>query len=77
MPTHQYQQVADSLRQRIRDGTYPPGTKLPSRSQLRHQHGVSDIVIGAAMRILKQEQLVETLAGVGVYVADPLPPERK
>jgi GntR family transcriptional regulator len=63
MPTYPYQQVADLLRARIRDGSYPPGAKLPSRTQLRAEHGVSDI-------------LIETLPGVGVYVADPLPPER-
>lgn len=74
MPTYPYQQIADQLRARIRDGTYPPGSKLPSRTELRAEHGRSDIVVGAAMRILKQEGLIETLPGVGVYVADPLPP---
>lgn len=69
-----YQQLAERLRAGIRDGTYPPGSKLPSRAQLRAQYECSDIVVGAAMRLLRQDGLIETLPGVGVYVADPLPP---
>lgn len=74
MPTYPYQRVTDAIRNQIRDGTYSPGQKLPSRAALCAEYGVSDIVVGAAMRILRQERLVETLPGVGVYVADPLPP---
>jgi DNA-binding GntR family transcriptional regulator len=71
MPKYPYEVVADSIRERIQDGTYPPGSKLPSRAQLCEEFGVSDIVVGSAMRILKGEGLTETLPGVGVYVAEP------
>jgi GntR family transcriptional regulator len=72
MPKYPYEVVADSIRERIKDGTYgPPGSKLPSRAQLCEEFGVSDIVVGSAMRILKGEGLTETLPGVGVYVAEP------
>lgn len=74
MPKYLYEQVTDALRASIRDGTYPPGSKLPSRRELREQFDVSDIVIGTAMRAVRSDGLVETLAGVGVYVVDPLPP---
>lgn len=73
MPTYVYERVTATLRGRIRDGTYPPGSKLPTRSELRKEFGVSDIVITFAMRALRQDQLVVTLAGVGVYVADTPP----
>lgn len=69
MPKYPYEVVADSIRERIRNGTYPPGSKLPSRAQLCEEFGVSDIVIGSAMRLLKQDNLTETLPGIGVYVA--------
>jgi GntR family transcriptional regulator len=69
MPKYPYEVVADSIRERIRSGTYPPGSKLPSRAELCAEFGVSDIVVGSAMRILKTEGLTETLPGVGVYVA--------
>jgi GntR family transcriptional regulator len=73
MPKYPYEVVADSIRGRIKDGTYPPGSKLPSRAQLCEEFGVSDIVVGSAMRILKGEKLTETLPGVGVYVAENPP----
>jgi GntR family transcriptional regulator len=73
MPTYAYERVTNALRDKIRGGFYPPGSKLPTRAQLRIDHGVSDIVITFAMRALRQEGLIETLPGVGVYVADPLP----
>ena len=69
MPKYPYEVVADTIRQRIQDGKYPPGSKLPSRAELCAEFGVSDIVVGSAMRILKAEKLTETLPGVGVYVA--------
>ncbi|WP_425413537.1 GntR family transcriptional regulator [Micromonospora rhizosphaerae] len=49
----------------------PPGTKLPSRSQLCKEYGVSDTVVGKAMMILRATGLTETLEGVGVFVAEP------
>ncbi len=75
VPKYAYEQLADTLRERILDGTYPPGSKLPSRSQLANEFGVSDIVVGRAMWILRREELTESLPGVGVFVVDPLPGE--
>lgn len=74
MPKYRYEQLADSLRERIRSGEFQPGDKLPSRSHLEVEYGVSDPVIGSAMRILRDEGLVEALHGVGMFVCDPLPP---
>ncbi len=72
-PTHKYQQVADAIRDRIRDGTYPPGSFLPTRAELREQFECSDIVVNSAMRILRGEGLVSTLNGRGTYVTEPAP----
>jgi DNA-binding GntR family transcriptional regulator len=73
MPTYPYQRVADEIRAEIKAGTYPPGSKLPSRKVLCQSHGVSSIVVNSAMRILRAEGWVETLNGVGSYVAETLP----
>ncbi len=72
-----YERVTNELRRRIREGVYQPGERLPSRSEMQAEFGVSDIVIGAAMRALKAERLTEPKPGVGTYVADPLPPENR
>lgn len=74
MPKYRWEEIADTLRQRIKDGTYPPGTRLPSRRQLEREFECTDPPVGTAMRTLKQEGLVETLNGVGAYVAENLPP---
>ncbi|MCF0093197.1 winged helix-turn-helix transcriptional regulator [Micromonospora orduensis] len=70
MPKQQYQVLADELRTKIESGAWPPGTKLPSRSQLCKEYGVSDTVVGKAMMILRATGLTETLEGVGVFVAE-------
>ncbi|SDZ07283.1 regulatory protein, gntR family [Micromonospora pattaloongensis] len=70
MPKQQYQVLADALRAKIESGEWAPGTKLPSRSQLCKDYGVSDTVVGKAMMILRATGLTETLEGVGVFVAD-------
>jgi len=69
-----YQQVADALREEIYSGKNPPGSRLPSRTQLRERFDCSDQVINWAMRILHDQNLIETLHGVGVQVAQTLPP---
>lgn len=69
-----YERVTNDLRRRIRKGEFPPGSRLPSRSALCAEYKVSDIVIGAAMRLLKAEGLTEAKPGLGTFVADPLPP---
>ncbi|MFF0231532.1 winged helix-turn-helix domain-containing protein [Micromonospora sp. NPDC005254] len=53
----------------VESGAWPPGAKLPSRSQLCKEYGVSDTVVGKAMMILRATGLTETLEGVGVFVA--------
>jgi DNA-binding GntR family transcriptional regulator len=70
MPKYAYELIADTIRERIADGTYPAGSRLPSRSQLCAEFGVSVITVGWAMRILRGEGLTEVLPGVGVYVKE-------
>ena len=69
-PMHPYRRVADELRRRIQTGTFKPGDKRPSRRELCVEFGVSDIVVGSAMRILHDQHLVVTVSGIGVYVAE-------
>jgi GntR family transcriptional regulator len=55
-----YLRIAHDLRSGIREGGYPPGSALPSVRSLAHQYEVSDIVIRAAMAVLRNEGLVTT-----------------
>jgi DNA-binding GntR family transcriptional regulator len=61
--------VYDYLRQRILDGTIPPGTVL-SQVQLAQQLGVSRTPLREALRLLQEERLVLAEHNHRVQVAD-------
>jgi GntR family transcriptional regulator len=71
-----YHRIADELREGIRDGGYPPGSRLPTMSALAAAHGVSEIVIRQAIALLRGEGLVETRRGGGTIVR-VRPPARR
>ena len=68
-----YERIAGDLRARIRSGEYAPGSRLPSKNELKARHGVSDGPVNEAFKILRNEGLVETRQGKGAFVCDPLP----
>lgn len=72
-PGSRYREVADLIRQAVRDGRYPRGSLLPKEEQLGDELGVHRAVVNKAMKILKDEGLVYVHMGVGTYVR-PLPP---
>ncbi|THJ70230.1 winged helix-turn-helix transcriptional regulator [Candidatus Frankia alpina] len=65
-----YQQVADDLRSKILNGTYPveKETRLPSTTDLMAIYDVSSTVVRAAIRELRTEGVVAGQPGKGVYV---------
>jgi DNA-binding GntR family transcriptional regulator len=71
-----YLQVADDLRRKILDHTYPVGSPLPSTAQLMNTYDVSITVARAAIRELQNEGLAIGQPGKGVFVQrEPQPPE--
>jgi DNA-binding GntR family transcriptional regulator len=71
-----YHQIADALREQMRDGTYPPGAKLPSESELRQRWGVASKTVRAALDQLRAEGLVVGRQGVGSFVREQTVPRR-
>lgn len=63
-----YLRIADELRERIRAGGYPAGSRLPTMAVLSATHGVSEIVVRHAISVLRGEGLVETRRGGGTVV---------
>lgn len=70
------QQLAAQLRNRIVTGNLQPGDRLPTQAELRALYAVSDNTIRAAIESLRDEGLVETVRGKGVFVRQP-PPVRR
>ena len=63
-----YQQVADQLRELIRSGELPRGSRLPPERDLARQLGVSRPVVREAMVVLEIARLVEVRMGSGIFV---------
>lgn len=61
-------QVGVLLRGRIRDGTYPPGGRLPSETELCRDLGVSRATVRTVLAKLAAEGLILRKQGDGTYV---------
>jgi DNA-binding transcriptional regulator YhcF (GntR family) len=68
-----YLQVSADLRSKIAGGQLQPGQRLPSIRELAEQYEVAPMTIQNALGVLRDEALVATVQGRGVFVADPLP----
>lgn len=67
MRTIRYQEIAQTLRQRVlREG---PGHVLPSESELSQEFGVSRVTVRRALERLRDDGLLESRQGFGWFVA--------
>lgn len=71
-----YQEVAEELRAKIADGSYPVGSALPSTAQLMELYGVSLTVARAAVKELQTEGTAQGRQGKGVFVVQEPPTPR-
>jgi GntR family transcriptional regulator len=65
-----WRQVAEVVRGRIADGTYPPRTRVPSVVQLTSEFGVANATAHKVLRALREEGLTYTEPGLGSFVAE-------
>ncbi len=73
-PVPPYRQIAEDLRRQIEDGTIPPGRRIPSTVEMEQKYNVARDTLRKATRVLKDEGLVESVRGMGLYVVDRQPP---
>ncbi|MET8416636.1 winged helix-turn-helix domain-containing protein [Streptomyces sp. NPDC005134] len=61
-------QIAAVIIQRIKDGKYPSGSKVPSVVQIADEFGVVNSTAQRAMEAVKAEGLTRAEKGMGTYV---------
>jgi GntR family transcriptional regulator len=66
-----YLQLAEILRKRITSGEIPAGRRIPSQSELEQEFEIGRNTIKRAVEILKNEGLVATSPGRGLFVVEP------
>jgi DNA-binding GntR family transcriptional regulator len=65
--------VAEALRAQIQSGELTPGQKLPTARELQQIFGIASATTQNALRVLKDEGLIYSVHGRGVFVRK-LPP---
>ncbi|MFI9261855.1 GntR family transcriptional regulator [Streptomyces sioyaensis] len=68
-----WRQVARIIRQRIDDGTYQPGTRVPSVVELLEEFGIATSTGQKVHRGLRAEGLIYTEPGLGSFVSKKRP----
>ncbi|MFE2812689.1 GntR family transcriptional regulator [Streptomyces nigra] len=63
-----YVRLAQTIQRRIEDGTYPPGTRVPSENQLVQAFGMSRPTVVRALELLKRDGWLESRQGYGTIV---------
>ena len=66
-----YYQLAEHLRDSIKNGDLKPGEPLSSENELMKQYNISRGTIREAMRILIKERLIKRVQGVGTFILPP------
>lgn len=68
-----YAQIVTAIRRKIADGTYPPGSQLPSETQLVREFAVSRPTVVRALQTLQLRGIIDREHGRGSYVKTSLP----
>ncbi|GHA65829.1 GntR family transcriptional regulator [Photobacterium aphoticum] len=65
-----YRQIAEAIKAKIQSGEYLPGEALPTEAQLREAHSVSRVTVRQALKLLIEQNVLESIQGSGTYVKD-------
>ncbi|MEV5009160.1 GntR family transcriptional regulator [Streptomyces sp. NPDC055692] len=66
-----WKQIAAIVEQRIEDGIYGPGSRVPGLHELAAEFGVAVSTIQKALAHLKTLGLIRSELGLGTYVLTP------
>ena len=62
-------QIADSISEKVMEGKYPPGEKIPSVRDLASEIGVNPNTVMRSLSELQSRGIIENKRGVGYYVS--------
>ena len=65
-----YRKIIKDIQDKVEDGTYQSGQKLPSERELCKQYQVARGTLKAALSQLKQAGLLEQARGSGTFVRE-------
>lgn len=68
-----FQDIADQIVALIREGIFPPGSRLPGERELAERFGVSRVTIREAEIALQAIGKIRIKTGAGVYVSETQP----
>ena len=69
LPAALYQQIVEQIKDRIADGRFPAGARLPTVRQLAADLGVTRLTVQSAYSDLQSAGWVESTVGRGTYVS--------
>jgi GntR family transcriptional regulator len=69
-PRPPYVQIADELRRAIASGELKPGDRLAPGRAMARQYGVAHMTVSNALNLLREEGLLQSWQGRGVFVAE-------
>ncbi|EHN78581.1 transcriptional regulator [Streptomyces coelicoflavus ZG0656] len=70
-----WRQIAEEIIRRIRAGTYPPGSRVPSTVDIANEFDVVNATAAKAMKHVREQGYTRGEIGLGTFVADTLPDE--
>ena len=62
--------IADAIREKISSGEYKVGEALPTEAQLREVFSVSRVTVRQALKLLIENDELESVQGSGTYVKE-------
>jgi len=65
-----WQQVYAVLEERIADGTYAPGSKLPGVIQIQGEFGIAQMTARRVLTELRAAGLAQMQPGIGTFVTE-------
>ena len=66
-----YRNISLDLMQKIKNGTFPIGSKLPPERHLMEEYKVERMTVRRALDVLAKDGLIVKKSGLGSFVADP------